>query len=874
MKKRFISLLLPIILCISSGCNNMMVSSLDNSTTSQTFGEDKTYSVNVKAISGKLLENVAVEIYNGSKLVQSVFTDENGDVSFTIPEGNYNVELFNLPAGHYVEKDLKLVSGTYDYDFVVPSKVITEGEPTQTYQYQDIMYDFTIKTSDGSDFTLSEALEEHSAVMLNFWYTTCSWCVEEFPFMEEAYKDYKDDIEIIAISNKPSDSSPVIEAFKSEYELTFPMAYDSVGITNLFNVSNFPTTIFVDRYGIIAYAYEGSVESKEEMCEIFEKFVGDDYIPLTSIVEEEVDTTTPNVEMPSSDEIEKAINADGFNCEYKESETEQIPAFKWPWLVSEDGNSIYNSNAGRDSTAATIITNVVIPEGKVLAFDYLTSTEKDYDILYVMIDGTVIHQISGIESSWKTCFAYVSEETKSYELSLCYLKDYADTEGTDTIHINNMRFVEIDDINTPTYIYRYCSNNAIESNKNYSKYNYKNYADVYFNEEDGYYHVNSVDGPLVLADLLYETHWSEVVTPYLLATNNLATVNGVNYKSVLNTYATYSSNGLDKTTPVTQELYETLNIITNYYGDDSNEQEWLEVCGYYSAYCTNGQEYLDPTRGLAIWNAYDANLGDQNFATFTKPILPRGLKFKFVPETSGVYKVNSIGTEETLCWIMNENGEIIAEANFYARHFCYENADRYNFEMYYYLEEGKTYFINPAFYDYLYAGTLQFNIEYIGDSYEVFTLCSPGYYTTTVNEDGSMTGDIISPGIEVALGSDGYYHELRDDGQLGSIIYVDFLYTNIFNFNLTDMAKLGAFNFTVDESGTAVPGGVDKTEDALFYSTLTIKEEGDLYGCIPVDEDLKQLLVMLMDKYGYSREIYPGVENQWLKLCYYYQHIG
>jgi hypothetical protein len=59
--------------------------------------------------------------------------------------------------------------------------------------------------------------------------------------------------------------------------------------------------------------------------------------------------------------------------------------------------------------------------------------------------------------------------------------------------------------------------------------------------------------------------------------------------------------------------------------------------------------------------------------------------------------INSIGKEETLCWIMDENGIIIKEADFLARKFSYPDASYINFEMYFYFEANKTYEIN--FYD-------------------------------------------------------------------------------------------------------------------------------------------------------------------------------
>ena len=46
-------------------------------------------------------------------------------------------------------------------------------------------------------------LEEKDMVLINFWYTTCTYCVAEFPFMEEAYQMYKDQVGIIAVDQDP-----------------------------------------------------------------------------------------------------------------------------------------------------------------------------------------------------------------------------------------------------------------------------------------------------------------------------------------------------------------------------------------------------------------------------------------------------------------------------------------------------------------------------------------------------------------------------------------------------------------------------------------------------------------------------------------------
>ena len=62
-----------------------------------------------------------------------------------------------------------------------------------------------------------------------------------------------------------------------------------------------------------------------------------------------------------------------------------------------------------------------------------------------------------------------------------------------------------------------------------------------------------------------------------------------------------------------------------------------------------------------------------------------------------------------------------------------------------------------------------------------------------------------------------------------------------------------------------------------WYETMLIPDGGiddegkysNANGCIPVTEDIKQFLELLMNKYSFK-----DVENSWLKLCYYYHYYG
>ena len=135
-----------------------------------------------------------------------------------------------------------------------------------------------------------------------------------------------------------------------------------------------------------------------------------------------------------------------------------------------------------------------------------------------------------------------------------------------------------------------------------------------------------------------------------------------------------------------------------------------------------------------------------------------------------------------------------------------------------YMEKGKEYFIDIAYYDVYQVGTFTFEIKYLGASYELFTVASPGFFTYYESTTSGAINEIIAGGIEVVLGSDGFYHEKRADGSIGSILYADFVgSTGIFNKSLTQMIDMNAFNFSMSEGDQYI-----LTYIAQFYEKLGI----------------------------------------------------
>lgn len=138
--------------------------------------------------------------------------------------------------------------------------------------------DFSVTDSSGNTFTLSEALEDHEAVLINLWATWCPPCRLEFPFLNEAYERYGDRVAFISLSTEETDTPEVIEAFRSAYGLSIPMGRDEGGVLSTYIGSgSIPVTVIVDRFGNAVFFHNMCFKSTREVCVSLEAVLGDGY---------------------------------------------------------------------------------------------------------------------------------------------------------------------------------------------------------------------------------------------------------------------------------------------------------------------------------------------------------------------------------------------------------------------------------------------------------------------------------------------------------------------------------------------------------------------------------------------------------------------
>ena len=124
--------------------------------------------------------------------------------------------------------------------------------------------EFGLKTLDGKDFKLGDALS-HGPVVLAFFKVSCPTCQYAFPFFERLYKAYGENgVTLVGISQNDAKETA---AFAKEFGVTFPMLLDdtrSYPVSNAYGLTNVPTLFWIAQDGEIEVSSVGWVKADYE----------------------------------------------------------------------------------------------------------------------------------------------------------------------------------------------------------------------------------------------------------------------------------------------------------------------------------------------------------------------------------------------------------------------------------------------------------------------------------------------------------------------------------------------------------------------------------------------------------------------------------
>lgn len=184
----------------------------------------------------------------------------------------------NLTKTHNVTLT-KLDSGT-TYNFTVISKdasgneaTFAENQPFTTkpiipvgYEKDNRAPEFTLKDLNNNEVKLSDF--QGKIVMINFWAVWCTYCKDEFPYLQSISDNWSDKgVVVLAIAVNKSERLDTVGQYITQNPYTFQVLWDSKGqAESLYGVSTLPTTFFINADGIIKKVIEGdSFDSTDEI---------------------------------------------------------------------------------------------------------------------------------------------------------------------------------------------------------------------------------------------------------------------------------------------------------------------------------------------------------------------------------------------------------------------------------------------------------------------------------------------------------------------------------------------------------------------------------------------------------------------------------
>lgn len=126
--------------------------------------------------------------------------------------------------------------------------------------------DIKVVDLNGNEATLNDILSEDELTQLDFFQTTCKFCIQAMPDLVEL--DKRDDVRVVLVD--VGESVETVKEFMKKKEIALPVVVDETGeIAQKYFISGFPTSVFIDKNGILKGGVVG-YRQMDDMIKVIE----------------------------------------------------------------------------------------------------------------------------------------------------------------------------------------------------------------------------------------------------------------------------------------------------------------------------------------------------------------------------------------------------------------------------------------------------------------------------------------------------------------------------------------------------------------------------------------------------------------------------
>ena len=122
--------------------------------------------------------------------------------------------------------------------------------------------DFTLKNRQGKNLNLTE--QRGSIILLNFWASWCGPCRKEMPVLQKLQDKYQDlGVSVWGVNVEQENQAG--KDFLADLDLSFSIFYDQTNtLSATYQVEAMPTTVIIDRDGVVRYVFRGYKDGYEK----------------------------------------------------------------------------------------------------------------------------------------------------------------------------------------------------------------------------------------------------------------------------------------------------------------------------------------------------------------------------------------------------------------------------------------------------------------------------------------------------------------------------------------------------------------------------------------------------------------------------------